>query len=150
MPQPATTTTAPESEPFRVPDHDLGDLASTLAATAAEVRRHRAILDRLAAEPTAETGAMPDASGTSVFIVALRGEKYAAELAALAKFDEDVAEKTRAEIRVVAAMRDHEVRRVALRASGLSTSSLDMLSTVIEQARRLEGLPPDEGGLFDE
>jgi hypothetical protein len=80
MPQPATTTTAPESEPYRVPDQDLGDLASTLAATAAEVRCHHAILDRL----TAETGAMPGAAGASVFIVALGGEKYAAELASLA------------------------------------------------------------------
>ncbi len=60
-------------------------------------------------------------------------------------FDEDVAEQTRAEIQVVAAMRDQEVRRVALRANGLSTSSLQMLSTVIEQARRLEGLPGDGG-----
>lgn len=65
-------------------------------------------------------------------------------------FDEEVAEQTRAEIQVVAAMRDHEVRRVALRASGLSTSSLQMLTTVIEQARRLEGLPDDAGsGLLD-
>ncbi|MDW4911727.1 helix-turn-helix domain-containing protein, partial [Streptomyces sp. ADMS] len=42
-------------------------------------------------------------------------------------FDEEVAERTRAEIQVVAAMRDREVRRVALRANGLSTSSLQML-----------------------
>lgn len=60
-------------------------------------------------------------------------------------FDEDVAEQTRAEIKVIAAMRDQEVRRVALRANGLSSSSLHMLSTVIEQARRLEGLPGDNG-----
>lgn len=66
-------------------------------------------------------------------------------------FDEQVAEQTRAEIQVVAAMRDQEVRRVALRASGLSTSSLQMLSTVIEQARRLEGLPGEEdSGLLDD
>ncbi|MBV9026470.1 MAG: helix-turn-helix transcriptional regulator [Streptomycetaceae bacterium] len=67
-------------------------------------------------------------------------------------FDERVAERTRAEIQVVAAMRDHEVRRVALRASGLSTSSLHMLNTVIEQARRLEGLPGDQedSGLLDD
>ncbi|WP_225848225.1 helix-turn-helix domain-containing protein [Streptomyces sp. HPF1205] len=66
-------------------------------------------------------------------------------------FDEEVAEQTRAEIQVVAAMRDQEVRRVALRASGLSTSSLQMLSTVIEQARRLEGLPGEEdSGLLDD
>jgi transcriptional regulator with XRE-family HTH domain len=67
-------------------------------------------------------------------------------------FDEQVAERTRAEIQVVAAMRDHEVRRVALRASGLSTSSLHMLNTVIEQARRLEGLPggQEDSGLLDD
>ncbi|WP_327748088.1 helix-turn-helix domain-containing protein [Streptomyces europaeiscabiei] len=67
-------------------------------------------------------------------------------------FDEEVAERTRAEIQVVAAMRDREVRRVALRANGLSTSSLQMLNAVIDQARRLEGMPDDSGdsGLLDD
>jgi len=67
-------------------------------------------------------------------------------------FDEDVAERTRAEIQVVAAMRDQGVRRVALRANGLSTSSLQMLNAVIDQARRLEGLPgdSDDSGLLDD
>lgn len=55
-------------------------------------------------------------------------------------FDEQVAEQTRSEIQVVAAMRDGGVRRVALRANGLSSSSLQMVNSVIEQARRLEGL----------
>lgn len=65
-------------------------------------------------------------------------------------FEEEVAERTRAEIEVVAAMRDQEVRRVALRANGLSTSSLQMLNAVIDQARRLEGMPDDSGLLDDE
>ncbi|MGW3848966.1 Secondary metabolite protein [Streptomyces fagopyri] len=67
-------------------------------------------------------------------------------------FDEEVAERQRAEIHLVAAMRDQEVRRVALRANGLSTSSLHMLNTVIDQARRLEGMPDDsdESGLLDD
>jgi ESX-1-secreted protein regulator len=56
-------------------------------------------------------------------------------------FDEETAERTRAEIAVLAAMRDHDVRRVALRSQGLSTDSLRMVGAVIEQARRLEGLP---------
>ncbi|WP_447035782.1 Secondary metabolite protein [Streptomyces sp. DSM 118878] len=56
-------------------------------------------------------------------------------------FDEKEAERQRAEIQVVAAMRDQDVRRVALRASGLSASSLNMVNTVIDQARRLEGMP---------
>ncbi|MGC5564838.1 Secondary metabolite protein [Streptomyces sp. FR-108] len=67
-------------------------------------------------------------------------------------FDEEEAERQRAEIQVVAAMRDQGVRRVALRANGLSTSSLHMLNTVIDQARRLEGIPEesDDSGLLDD
>ncbi|MFD9403092.1 Secondary metabolite protein [Streptomyces sp. NPDC060011] len=67
-------------------------------------------------------------------------------------FDEEEAERQRAEIQLVAAMRDQEVRRVALRANGLSTSSLHMLNTVIDQARRLEGIPDDldDSGLLDD
>ncbi|KPI14585.1 hypothetical protein OK006_3281 [Actinobacteria bacterium OK006] len=67
-------------------------------------------------------------------------------------FDEEEAERQRAEIQLVAAMRDQEVRRVALRANGLSTSSLHMLNTVIDQARRLEGMPDDAdtSGLLDD
>ncbi len=59
-------------------------------------------------------------------------------------FDEGEAERQRAEIQVVAAMRDQGVRRIALRANGLSPESLDMLTTVINQARRLEGVPETE------
>ncbi|MEU2021804.1 hypothetical protein ABZ565_06515 [Streptomyces sp. NPDC016469] len=48
-------------------------------------------------------------------------------------------------------MRDQNVLRVALRADGLSTSSLNMVSTVIEQARRLEGMPEmDNSDLLDD
>jgi transcriptional regulator with XRE-family HTH domain len=67
-------------------------------------------------------------------------------------FDEAEAERQRAEIQVVIAMRDQGVRRVALRANGLSTSSLHMLNTVIDQARRLEGMPeePDNSRLLDD
>ncbi|MER5613915.1 Secondary metabolite protein [Streptomyces sp. NPDC002215] len=67
-------------------------------------------------------------------------------------FDEEEAERQRAEIKVVAAMRDQDVRRVALRANGLSTSSLHMLNTVIDQARRLEGMQDeaDTSGLLDD
>lgn len=55
--------------------------------------------------------------------------------------DSAAAERTKAEIGLLAAMRDQDVRKVALRANGLSVDSLKMLSTVIEQARKLEGLP---------
>lgn len=67
-------------------------------------------------------------------------------------FDEEEAERQRAEIQLVAAMRDQEVRRVALRANGLSASSLSMVNTVIDQARRLEGMPDEAeaSGLLDD
>jgi hypothetical protein len=96
MSDPAKATPAPE--PFRVPDEDLDDLASTLAKTMAEVRQHGVILDRLGSEPitppaepqpadnapAAETASAGPADGpTSVFILALGGEAYAVELAAL-------------------------------------------------------------------
>ncbi|MGW2056225.1 DUF4913 domain-containing protein [Streptomyces sp. NPDC001840] len=96
------STTAPEPEPFRVPDEDLDDLATTLARTMAEVRHHGVILDRLGTEPPTEppiepaprptaaaeprtenTGAGQADGPASVFILALDGQAYAAELAAL-------------------------------------------------------------------
>jgi hypothetical protein len=96
MSDPSQTT--PASEPFRVPDGDLDDLASTLAKTMAEVKQHGVILDRLGSEPTpapAEPQAAdaPTTAGkadpevqdgpTSLFIPALGGEAYIVELAAL-------------------------------------------------------------------
>ncbi|MGW9421734.1 DUF4913 domain-containing protein [Streptomyces koyangensis] len=87
---------APGPVPFRVSDEDLDDLASTLAKTMAEVRQHGVILDRLGSEPepaTDQPAAGASAAGAvdseqddgpaSVFILALGGEAYAAELDAL-------------------------------------------------------------------
>lgn len=56
-------------------------------------------------------------------------------------FDDGIAERTEAEIKLVAAMRDQRIAQVALRSAGLSTASLKMVHTVIQQARHLEGLP---------
>ncbi|WP_328940919.1 DUF4913 domain-containing protein [Streptomyces sp. NBC_00250] len=90
--------TTPGPEPFRVSDENLDDLASTLAKTIAEVRRHGVILDRLGSEPDpvpavdGQTDGAAEAEAAdpektegpaSVFIVALGGEEYAVELAAL-------------------------------------------------------------------
>jgi ESX-1-secreted protein regulator len=44
---------------------------------------------------------------------------------------------------LTAALRDQGVRHVAFRAAGLSPGSLAAILTVIENARRLEGLPDD-------
>ncbi|MEV4555738.1 DUF4913 domain-containing protein [Kitasatospora sp. NPDC049285] len=79
---------------FRVPDDDLDDLASTLAKTMAEVRQHGVLLDRLSSEgdallatrhadlPTADP-AGEESEAMSVFILALGGAEYDAEIAAL-------------------------------------------------------------------
>ncbi|WP_329612532.1 DUF4913 domain-containing protein [Streptomyces brevispora] len=95
---PDTSTTAPDPEPFRVPDGDLDDLASTLAKTMTEVRQHGVILDRLDSEPAPASAAPEPAEGipaaaaadsaweggpASVFILALDGEAYTVELTAL-------------------------------------------------------------------
>ncbi|MCX5314759.1 DUF4913 domain-containing protein [Streptomyces sp. NBC_00154] len=92
-----TSKSAPGPEPFRVPDGDLDDLASTLAKTMAEVRQHGVILDRLGSEPApvpaapqpsdeapaGTAGSEPADGPASVFILALGGEAHAVELAAL-------------------------------------------------------------------
>ena len=58
-------------------------------------------------------------------------------------FDDEVAERIDAELSLLAAMRDASVRNVALRASGLSTESLQTIAEMIERVRKLEGLPDD-------
>ncbi|MFD6345010.1 DUF4913 domain-containing protein [Streptomyces roseolus] len=95
---PITPASAPDPDPFRVSDGDLDDLASTLAKTMAEVRQHGVILDRLGSEPEPAPAAgqrgdgVPEAEAdnpeqadgpASVFILALGGEEYSVELAAL-------------------------------------------------------------------
>ncbi|MYS36783.1 hypothetical protein K388_02793 [Streptomyces sp. KhCrAH-43] len=56
-----------------------------------------------------------------------------------------------AEERVRAAMRDRGVLRVALRANGLDEASLRMVEVVLDQTRRLQGLPEaDLSDLLDD
>ncbi|MFB7672179.1 hypothetical protein ACFC26_12260 [Kitasatospora purpeofusca] len=75
------------SEPIRIPDEDLDDLASALARTIAEVRQHGVLLDRLGADPFGDEEPNPaeaEPEGpASLFILAMGGTEYAAELAAL-------------------------------------------------------------------
>ena len=56
-------------------------------------------------------------------------------------FDEDVAAQVEAELELLAAMRDPQVRRLATRAAGLSPDTLTMLLGMVDRARQLEGLP---------
>ena len=81
-----------------------------------------------------------------------RTEPSHSRLTALARFfgvgidyfsDETTTEETNRHLEVLAALRDDGVRSVALRAAGLSESSLAAVRAVIENARRLEGLKDD-------
>lgn len=56
-------------------------------------------------------------------------------------FDHDAAARVDDQLELVAALRDHGVRQIALRSVGLSDDSLTVLAEMIERVRQLEGLP---------
>ncbi|MGB9375691.1 MAG: helix-turn-helix domain-containing protein [Jiangellales bacterium] len=56
-------------------------------------------------------------------------------------FDAETAAEIDAELELLAAIRDGNVRSLALRAQGLSPESLDTIADMIERVRKLEGLP---------
>lgn len=57
--------------------------------------------------------------------------------------DEEVAE----EIRLLLALRDSDVRQLALRSQGLSADSRKAIAAMIEQLRRAEGLRDEDSGM---
>lgn len=60
--------------------------------------------------------------------------------------DDDAAGRADEQLELLAAIRDQGVRRIALRAAGLSPGSLRAILAMIENARELEGLPGDQAG----
>jgi len=59
-------------------------------------------------------------------------------------FDDAEAERINAELTLLSALRDAPVRRIALRANGLSPRSLEAIVEMVGRVRELEGLPdPD-------
>lgn len=56
--------------------------------------------------------------------------------------DDEAAARIDAQLALVAALRDSGVQDIALRASGLSAEGLSTIATIIDQVRKLEGLPP--------
>lgn len=83
-----------------------------------------------------------------------RTEPSHSRLVAIARFfgvgvdyfsDQVSAEDADRQVEVLTAMRDAGVRAIALRAYGLSESSLAVVLAVIENARRLENLPGPDG-----
>jgi transcriptional regulator with XRE-family HTH domain len=59
-------------------------------------------------------------------------------------YDEDVARTTDEQLEVLAAMRDKDVRDVALRSSRLSPNSLAAVKAMIDAAYKLEGIEDAE------
>ncbi len=58
-------------------------------------------------------------------------------------YDDDVAQRTDEQLDVLAAMRDKDVRDVAMRSSRLSPKSLEAVKAMIDAAYKLEGIPED-------
>jgi hypothetical protein len=50
------------------------------------------------------------------------------------------------ELQLLVALRDSDVRQLALRSQGLSAESRKAIAAMIEQLRRAEGLPDDRSG----
>src|SRR5207253_7194966 len=82
----------------------------------------------------------------------LRDNPTKRHLEALAQFfgvptayflDDDVA-GLNDQLELLSALRDGGVRSVALRAAGLSVQSLDAIRGMVEDARRMEGLPDEQ------
>lgn len=55
-------------------------------------------------------------------------------------FDDDASDKIEAEMALLVAMRDGDVRRIAARVNGLSANSLDGILRMVDAARQIEGL----------
>jgi transcriptional regulator with XRE-family HTH domain len=60
-------------------------------------------------------------------------------------FDDEIAERTDAQLDLLAALRDADVRHLALRAAVLSPQTVRVITELIERARALEGIPDGAG-----
>lgn len=58
-------------------------------------------------------------------------------------FDDEVEERVRAQMQLLATLRDRGVRQVATRAAGLSPRGLHAVEEMIKQIRLVEGLPAE-------
>jgi len=59
-------------------------------------------------------------------------------------FDDEVEERVRAQMQLLATLRDRGVRQVATRAAGLSPRGLHAVEEMIKQIRLVEGLPAED------
>ncbi|MEU9464326.1 hypothetical protein [Streptomyces sp. NPDC048312] len=128
-------------------DRRLGELISALYPD----ERKRPGYVRLAKEIREATGG--SISGTYLWELAT-GKKTNVtleQLSVLAEFfgvpleyflNEEVASRVNAQLRLATALRDTQVRNLALRAEGLSQGTLEALLVMVNEARKLQGLPP--------
>lgn len=64
-------------------------------------------------------------------------------------FDDEIADRLDADLELLVAVRDPDVREMALRAAGLSPTSLGAIAAMIDQAREWEGLGEWDGPAGD-
>ncbi|WP_116198527.1 helix-turn-helix domain-containing protein [Amycolatopsis circi] len=99
--------------------------------------------------------ASPELKAGAVYLSQLRTGKRTNPsqelLAALAKFfgvsvayffDDEVAGSVLSELAAVEAMRQAGVRAVAMRAAGMREENLQAITTIMDQYRKMQGLPP--------
>lgn len=131
-----------------------GDLAAKLNHLFDTIKRPdgRAYSNATAAEAISATG---DESISKVYLWELRNGKKTnptmRHLAAIADFfgvptsyflDQDVEQQVKAELELLHALRDNNIRALALRAQGLSPATLAALTQMATSAREVQGLPP--------
>jgi len=131
----------------------LAERLDLLIATVHPAGRGPYTLREIASAINADAGtSLISAAYISQLRTGQRTEPSHSRLAALARFfgvdtgyfsGEVTTGEASLQLEVLAALRDDAVRSVALRAAGLSESSLAAVRAVIENARRLEGLPDD-------
>jgi transcriptional regulator with XRE-family HTH domain len=56
-------------------------------------------------------------------------------------FNDDIAALTSADLELIVAQRDADIRRIAVRSAGLSAESLAAVADLVEHLRHIEGLP---------
>lgn len=145
------------SKPMDEPAHPpaLADKLDRLFRTVHPGARGEYSFEEVAAALRARGG--PTISGTYLWQLrkGLRDNPTKRHLEALADFfgvspayffDDEVGAKIASELELLAAIRDASVRRIALRAAGLSSQSLDAITELVEHVRQLEGLPGRAGG----
>jgi transcriptional regulator with XRE-family HTH domain len=134
----------------------IGERLNHLFATVHPANRGPYTLREVADSINAEAGAsMISAAYLSQLRTGQRAEPSHSRLVAIARFfgvdveyfsDAATAQDANRQLEFLAAMRDAGIRSLAMRAQGLSEASLAAVRAVIENARRLEGLPDGHDG----